>query len=235
MATFISDKSFWELFPEAKLGVLLLNNYQTPKESPAAVKQLLQDSYEQAKTYLTEPVFSDNTLIQTYRKAYQTFKTKKGARSSIESLLKRVDSGKPVTSISPLVDIYNAASLFYGLPCGAEDSDTFVGDLHLTVTEGGDDFYLIGSDSNSPTLAGELCYKDAVGAVCRCFNWRDGERTMITDKTCNAFVILELLDPSKEDDLKAAMDFIADKAKTYLNAQTKQAILTVDNPQMQIS
>lgn len=53
--------------------------------------------------------------------------------------------------------------------------DRFVGDLQLTITDGGDEFYLIGDDRNQPTLPGELCYKDDVGAFCRSFNWRDGE------------------------------------------------------------
>ena len=53
--------------------------------------------------------------------------------------------------------------------------DRFVGDLQLTITDGGDEFYLIGDDRNQPTLPGELCYKDDAGAFCRCFNWRDGE------------------------------------------------------------
>lgn len=183
MTQFIIDQSFWNLFPQAKIGVLLLQNYHNNDQSSQEIVQLLEDSLPLAQAHLTEDVFSDNPVIQVYRKAYQQFKTKKGARSSIEALLKRVSGNNPVRSINPLVDIYNAASLRYALPVGAEDLDTFVGNLQLTITEGGDEFYLIGDDTNQPTLPGELCYKDQAGAVCRCFNWRDGERTMITDQT----------------------------------------------------
>lgn len=143
--------------------------------------KILEESNGIAQKFLTEDTFSENEVIRTYRQAYQKFKTKKGTRSSIEALLKRSTSDRPVTTISPLVDIYNAASLRFGLPCGAEDLDTFVGNLQLTVTEGGDEFYLIGDETNTPTLPGDVCYKDDKGAVCRCFNWRDGERTMITE------------------------------------------------------
>lgn len=101
---------------------------------------------------MTEEVFSDNAVIQTYRKAYQAFKTKKGARSSIEALLKRASGGTPIRSVNPLVDIYNAASLRYALPVGAEDMDHFVGDLQLTITDAGDEFYLIGDDRNQHFL-----------------------------------------------------------------------------------
>lgn len=86
MVQFVADQSFWELFPDAKLGVVLLKDVQNQGESPEDVKQLLADSHELAKAYLTADNFSDNQVVQVYRKAYQQFKTKKGARSSIEAL-----------------------------------------------------------------------------------------------------------------------------------------------------
>lgn len=229
MARFLADQTFWDLFPDAQLGVVLLRNYQASGESPKEIKTILKESHSLAENHLTEDNFAENEVIQTYRKAFQQFKTKKGARSSIEALLKRVSNGNEIPSINPLVDIYNAASLRYALPVGAEDLDSFVGDLRLTITDGGDPFYLIGDENNSPTLANELCYKDDAGAVCRCLNWRDGERTMITANTKNAFLIIELLDPSKADQLVEALNFIEGHAKMQLGAETEKFVLTQEN------
>ncbi|MGR4070880.1 B3/4 domain-containing protein [Streptococcus suis] len=230
MSQFIIDSSFWSLFPDAKIGVLLLKDYKTPSESPEDLVKLLEESNEIAQKFLTEDTFSENEVIQTYRQAYQKFKTKKGARSSIEALLKRSASDRPVSTISPLVDIYNAASLRFGLPCGAEDLDTFVGDLQLTITEGGDEFYLIGDENNNPTLPGEVCYKDDKGAVCRCFNWRDGERTMITDETKNAFLVMELVNSDRVEDLENALDFISQHAEKFLGVVPEKYLLNRDTP-----
>lgn len=105
--------------------------------------------------------------------------------------------------------------------------DRFVGDLQLTITDGGDEFYLIGDDRNQPTLPGELCYKDDVGAFCRCFNWRDGERTMITNQTQNAFLVIELLDDSREQAFREALDFIQQAATLHLGASVEQQIVTL--------
>lgn len=232
MAHFIVDESFWNLFPDAKIGVVLLKDYQKLDESPAELQSLLEESNELAKSFVVEEPFAENPVIQVYRQAFQKFKTKKGARSSIEALLKRAKSGKPVGTILPLVDIYNAASLRFALPCGAEDLDSFQGDLKLTITEGGDDFYLIGSDENNPTLPGELCYKDDAGAVCRCLNWRDGQRTMITEDTQNAFLVIELLDPSREEALEAALQFIVEQSQTYLGGQAASQILDRETPSL---
>ncbi|HEM3611089.1 TPA: B3/4 domain-containing protein [Streptococcus suis] len=230
MSQFVVDSSFWSLFPDAKIGVLLLKDYKTPSESPEDLVKLLEESNEIAQKFLTEDTFSENEVIQTYRQAYQKFKTKKGARSSIEALLKRSASDRPVSTISPLVDIYNAASLRFGLPCGAEDIDTFVGNLQLTITEGGDEFYLIGDETNNPTLPGEVCYKDDKGAVCRCFNWRDGERTMITDETKNAFLVMELVNSDRVEDLENALDFISQHAEKFLGVVPEKYLLDRDTP-----
>ena len=151
-------------------------------------------------------------------------------RSSIEALLKRIEKNNPVQSVNPLVDIYNSASLRFGLPCGTEDSDMFEGDVRLGISEGGDEFFLIGKDENSPTLKGELCYKDAKGAICRCFNWGDGKKTMITTHTKNAFVIIEYPDEKREKDIRAALTMTAEYTQNYLGAQTSISVLTKENP-----
>lgn len=127
MKKFIVDPSFWELFPEAKIGVLLIKDMEAGEESPEDLQSLLAESNEKAKSYLTAGVFSENPVIAVYREAFKKFKTKKGARSSIEALLKRASKDNPVPSINPLVDIYNAASLRFALPFGAEDMDTLMG------------------------------------------------------------------------------------------------------------
>lgn len=225
---FKADESFFELFPNAKLGIVILNDIDNTKVIDE-VKDLLENANNEAKKYLVNEQLSENEVIKVYREAYTKFKTKKGARSSIEALLKRVKQDKPVGSINTLVDIYNAASLKFGLPCGAEDIDTFKGDLLLTITSGGDDFFPLGDDKNDPTLEGELCYKDDLGAVCRCFNWRDGVRTMITEDTKNAFIIMELLDIDRLDTLNDALDFIISNAEKFTNAKANKYILDKTN------
>lgn len=77
MPKFIVSDSFWELFPQAKIGIVLLKNFQSQKRSPKPIIELLKKSNELAKTYLVEDNFSDNAEIQVHRKAYQRFKTKK--------------------------------------------------------------------------------------------------------------------------------------------------------------
>lgn len=77
MSKFIIDNSFWELFPNAKLGVVLLKDFKNSNDSPQEIKKFLESSNEIAKNFLTSEIFSENTVIKIYRDAYQKFKTKK--------------------------------------------------------------------------------------------------------------------------------------------------------------
>ncbi|WP_312353436.1 B3/B4 domain-containing protein, partial [Aminipila sp.] len=150
MTKFIITDEFWDLFPEAEIAVVLAKGIQNTEAHVADVREEINELLKQSSTgatkFLTAGVFSENKVISVWRKAYQQFKTKKGVRCSIEALLKRIDKGTGVSPINPLVDIYNAVSLTYGLPCGGEDIDTFKGNLLLTKAVGGEPFLALGDE-----------------------------------------------------------------------------------------
>ncbi|MBN7772343.1 B3/B4 domain-containing protein [Clostridium aminobutyricum] len=230
MTKFIIKDDFWELFPEAEIAVIIVKGIQNTEAHVSAVRQeineLLKQSSKEATKFLTADVFSQNKVISVWREAYQQFKTKKGVRCSIEALLKRIEKGTGISPINPLVDIYNAVSLTYGLPCGGEDMDTFKGDLLLTKAAGGEPFLALGDEEYDNALPGEIIYKDDDGAVCRCWNWRDGQRTMLTENTVNAFLIIESVDPDKSDDLESAALLLAELTK-YLGGSAKIAHMNI--------
>ena len=133
------------------------------------------------------------------------------------------------------MDIYNTVSLTHALPVGGEDIDAMDGDIRLGITEGGDAFRPLGEEEDAPTLEGELCYRDDAGAICRCWNWRDGERTALTDDSKKAFLIIESVDPAHADDLAAATDQLAAMVERHLGATIfAKQIITRDNPTMVI-
>ena len=237
MKSFVTEESFWNLFPEACIGIVVAHGMQpTDAVSPEhaqAITRALAAANEAADRHLESNTISQNEVVAVWRDAYPQFKTKKGARCSIENLLKRVLKGNPVGSITPSVDIYNTVSLKYALPVGGEDIDSFDGDIRLGITEGGDAFQPLGDEEDAPTLEGELCYRDNAGAICRCWNWRDGQRTALTDESAKAFLIIESVDPTRADDLRAATDELAALVQEHLGATIfAKQIVTRDNPTM---
>lgn len=235
MSKFVIEPSFWNLFPQTEIGIVVVrgieNGASVSSSTRAEIADLLAAANVEARTHLTAPTVTENRAVAVWREAFTKFKTKKGARSSIEALLKRVDKGNPVGTINPLVDIYNALSLRYALPFGGEDLATFAGDLRLTVTSGGDSFTALGDPEPDPTLPGEVCYLDDVGAVCRCWNWRDGQRTMLTESTSDAFLIIESCDPARSADVHEALDVLANLTVQYLGGiVTTKQVLTINAP-----
>lgn len=229
MNKFIVEDPFWEVFPEAKIGIVVLKGINNRVKSEDKYKDLLSDAMKESNKYFTEAEFSQNRVIKVWREAFQKFKTKKGARSSIEALLKRVNGGNPVGCINPLVDIYNSISLKYAMPCGGEDIDTFMGDVRLTKAVGDEHFITLGSNEDAPPYEGEIIYKDDGGAICRCWNWRESVRTMLTEDTTNAFLCIELVDESRVAEFKEALDELARLSNDNLSGTYSLSVLDKDN------
>ena len=240
MKKFVTDASFWELFPDAAIGVLTVGGIdETAELSPAyaaEIEEMLKQANAAALRHLDESIpLSQNRVVAIWREAYQKFPTKKGARCSIEALLKRVAKGEPVGTIAPTVDITNSISLKYALPIGVENMDAMEGDLRLGTMAGGEDFLPIGEDEQKPPLAGELAYYDAAGVVCRCWNWRDGQRTAVRDDTTNEFIAMECIDAARLDDLRAALDELAALLEKYVGAKVfAKGIIDAAHPEMVI-
>lgn len=239
MKKFIIDEDVFKILPELNAGVLVLKNVQENKKMSLTqdkeIKELLNNANKEAKKYVPNETISDNDVVKVWRETYAKFPTKKGARCSLENLLKRVLHDNPVGSISPSVDITNAISLKYAFPIGAEDVDKLDGDLHLSVMKGNEKFLPIGSEKEEPPYEGEIAYRDDFGAVCRCLNWRDGIRTEITDDTKYEFIVMECVESDRLTDLENALDELSSLMCHYLDAQVViKEIVNVDKNEIVI-
>lgn len=234
MKRFVIEDEFWNLFPNAKLGVVICHDIDNSIGNEEYEKMILQGQ-EEALKYLKDSEFSNNQVIKVWREAFKKFKTKKGARSSIEALLKRVHNGNNIGTINPLVDIYNSISLKYALPCGGEDIDKFIGDIRLTRAIGNEEFIPLGTDENSSPYEGEIVYKDDEGAICRCWNWREAIRTMLTESTNNAFLCIELVDESRFEEFENALSELAKRIQENLGGTCKISILDINNKEVSIN
>lgn len=228
MAQCIVDVDFWDIFPEAQVNILVVKNINNhiSEDKRDYFSELLNSAAKEADQYLTEEIFSQNKIIDEWRKAFSQFKTKKGARSSIEALLKRVHQHKEFSPINPLVDIYNSISLKYGVPCGGEDLHSIVGDLHLGKAKGGEQFLPLGDDKDSPALTDEIIYYDNDGAICRCLNWREAQRTMLTENTTDAILVIEAINHEQIERANQAIHELKQLVDSYFNTESTIKMLT---------
>ncbi len=231
MKKFIIDSNFWVVFPEAQINVLVVKNINnhSSDNNHICFSELLNSSAKDATKFLTKDTFSQNQVIDEWRNAFSRFKTKKGARSSIEALLKRVNQNREFSPINPLVDIYNSISLKYAVPCGGEDLNSINGDLHLGKAKGGEQFLPLGADEDSPALPEEIIYYDKDGAICRCLNWREAQRTMLTNDTTDAVLVIESINKEQTDRANQAINELKQLIDTYFKTESTINILTVEN------
>ena len=224
------EHEFWQVFPEAQISVLVvkgLDNRVDESKDPY-FKSLLDKGAKRAEN------FTQNEVIQEWRQAFSKFKTKKGARSSIEALLKRVSQGREFQPINPLVDIYNSVSLSYAVPCGGEDLDKIVGGLHLGKAKGGEAFFPLGAESDAPALPEEIIYYDEEGAVCRCLNWREAKRTMLTEETKDAILVIEAINKEQAVRAQVAMTELQTLIEEYFDIKGEITHLTAGHPNLEI-
>ncbi|GED68662.1 hypothetical protein BRE01_23640 [Brevibacillus reuszeri] len=234
MTSFIIEDDFWSLFPQAKIGTVICQGIDNSIRDVEIYEKLLQEAEKEAQKFFSQEEFSANPVISVWREAFQKFKTKKGARCSIEALLKRVKNGNHIGTINPLVDIYNSISLRYGFPVGGEDIDTFAGDLRLTQANGNEPFIPLGSDENASPYEGEIVYKDDEGAICRCWNWREALRTMLTEHTKHAFLCIELVDETRSEEFDLALKELADLVSHHLGGTVRIEVLDMNHREMTI-
>lgn len=215
--TFTVEQNFWEVFPEAQINLLILKGIdnQVVETDDTYFAELLKKGKQEAGKFLTEDNFSQNQVVAEWRKAFSLFKTKKGARSSIEALLKRVNQNREFSPINPLVDIYNSVSMKYAVPCGGEDLAKIEGGIRLGKAQGGESFRPLGAEEDAPALPEEIIYYDEAGAICRCFNWREAQRTMLTEATTDAVLVIEAINPEQAKRADEAIVELKQLAQDY--------------------
>lgn len=134
--------------------------------------------------------------LEQWREMYRSFGANpRRTRVSVEALLRRsAQSGLP--RISPLVDVYNALSVIHCVPIGGEDLVRYEGPARLHLATGDEQFH---TTSNGESVIehpepGEPVWSDDVGVTCRRWNWRQSNRTAITDQTTDTGFIIDSLD-----------------------------------------
>lgn len=236
MKKIIVDPTFWEVFPDAKIEILIVEGIDNHRVESKETQyhELLNQSAKEARSYLTEENFSQNEVIDQWRQAFSKFKTKKGARSSIEALLKRANQNREFFPINPLVDIYNSISLRFGVPCGGEDLEKIKGDLHLGKAQGGENFLPLGAETDAPALPEEIIYYDEEGAICRCFNWREAQRTMLTEETKQAVLVIESINEEQAMRGEKAMEALQEKINEAFDVTSIRQTLTKEQPEAEL-
>jgi DNA/RNA-binding domain of Phe-tRNA-synthetase-like protein len=179
--------------------------------------------------------------LEAWRSAYRAFGAKpQRTPCSAEALRKRVEASGQLPRINAAVDLYNALSLRYAIPVGGENIAAYRGTPRLVRAVGDELFDTVkdGEPYSETVSAGEVIWRDALGATCRRWNWRQGVRTRIDEATREMWFVLERLAPMPIEALiEAGKGFAVRLATLSPSARITSSIIDrtgtsrlVDNP-----
>jgi len=225
------DPSIIAQFPEVKIGLLIGENLDNLK-SLEEITALLRRAEEEIRSKYTLENVTTVPKIIDWREAYRIFGFKPSEyRSSIEALLRRILQSKQLPRINTLVDLYNLISVKHILPAGGGNLDAIAGTILLTKAQGTEQFVMLGSSEPITVKPGEVIYRDKQEVLCRAWNYRESEKTKITENTNNAYLLLEGLQHTSHKEMTEALSELNRLVSQYCGGTLKQFVLYKGNPE----
>lgn len=198
------DANVFALRPDYRVLLLVVDGL-IPGPSDQTSEALLLRAEAAASEMLRERSVDELPHVAAWREAYRSFGAKpQRTRNSLEALLRRAASGLP--RVNRLTDLYNAISVLHHVPLGGEDLSRYAGASRLVRANGDECFDTVanGVEVIEHPEPGEVVWRDDVGVTCRRWNWRQGQRTQLTDDITTALFILDALEPMDDQALQAA-------------------------------
>jgi len=220
----IGTKIF-EKFPGLKIGVVTAKNIDNRGFSDEIMHLIREKEKEIRENYDTETL-SQHPKIHSWRRAYSSFGAKpKKYKSSVESLYRMVLKGLDVRHISKIVDLYNYISLKHMMPAGGDDIEKVDGDITLKLAVGDEPFTALNSTEIETAKEGEVVYADSKEVLCRRWNWRECDKTKMTEDTEDVILVVEALPPATKEELEEVEEDLSRLITSYCGGEIKTAIL----------
>ncbi|MBI2634199.1 arginine--tRNA ligase [Candidatus Peregrinibacteria bacterium] len=230
----IIDRKIFDEYHDLKIGAIIIRGFNNSKRS-SAIESLLRGVCAQRRREFQDKDIHENPMIKVWDQTYGRFGVNpKKFPPSISALLKRIRTGKYLSHINPLVDLYNYFSLKYLLPIGGEDIDWLCGDLRLAFTKGGEAFRPIGSIEVETAKEGEIAYMDKGGITSQYWNYHECERTKFTERTTNAVILIEDLSKMHMDEFGRILDDLQNNILKYIGGQIESYLLNEENPAIEL-
>jgi DNA/RNA-binding domain of Phe-tRNA-synthetase-like protein len=87
------------------------------------------------------------------------------------------------------------------------------------------------AEERSPKL-GEVIYKDDRGAICRRWNWKEADRTKLTEETRNAVLVLEAIAPISVQDLEGGASALSRLVREHCGGSATIEMLDRQRPEV---
>ncbi|MBI5448847.1 lysine--tRNA ligase [Candidatus Gottesmanbacteria bacterium] len=184
---FSIDEAVKKAFPEVSIGIALIRGAHITKTHPDLEKE--KHEFLSSLQGVTTEILGTYSELISYRKLYRVMGIDwHSRRPSPEALLRRIALGKGLYTVNTCVDAYNLVVMKYRVSVGAFDYDNVKFPTVLRYAGEGDEILLLGDKEPTKYTAKELAYYDQNGGYNIDFNYRDAQRTMVTENTKNIWI-----------------------------------------------
>jgi len=218
------DSEVKSAYPDIRVAVAVIEGITIQSSHPeleaekAAVLQELEK--------LPREHWKIHPHLQAYRALYKSFGIDPSSkRPSADALLHRISRGKGLYAVNTLVDAYNLASAKNALCMAAYDLDQVALPLTLRLSRDGEAISLIGEAEPTTMEAGKLVYSDGEGLTCIHFNYRDADRTKVTDGTTRAILFVDGCGEIETDAIVRALDEAVELVTRFNGGQVSERFL----------
>jgi len=222
-----------EKYPDAHIGFLVAHVI-VKKLDPfvESLKQGLQSHLQEQGILATN--FAVHPAIARWRTIYEEdFHVKpKAYRSSIESLIKRVVTGKELWNICTIVDVYNCCSLLSLLPMGGYDLKKVSGDIQIRFGKTAETFQGLGEREAVDVQPDHVVYADEAKVLCWLWNHKDSAKTCIDETTESVIFFIDGFDYAQVHD---ALKQLRENLEKIGCSPLESGILNRDCPEIAIT
>ena len=219
------EGDIFERFPGLNIGIVIAGQINNQGRNDELMGLIREKEKEILAEYDTETL-SQYPRIEAWRKAYSSFGAKpKKYKSSVESLYRMVLNGTNLRHINKIVDIYNYVSIKYMIPVGGDDLAKVDRDIRLKFARGDEPFIPLNSQEEQSAKPGEVVYVDEREVLCRRWNWRECDKTKMTEATKDVVLVSEGLPPFTKGEIQEIVEDLSGILKNYCGGVTETAIL----------
>jgi len=229
------NKEIFEKYPELVIGVVVARCISNEGESQEVLDLTRAREKEIKENFKTETL-SQSPKIASWRVAFSAFGAKpKEYKCSVENLYRMILKDIELRHINKIVDIYNYISIKHMVPVGGDDIDKVEGDIVLRLASGTETFRALNSEEIKNPKLGEVVYCDEKEVLCRRWNWRECDKSKMTETTKNVILVVEGLPPVSEHKVEEIIKELAELVEKYCGGDISKNILDIHRQEIEMS
>lgn len=225
-----ATEAFHTTWPGAVVGLTAVYGIDNPDSHPALDTEKFRLEAELRNRYAgqTRAELRRHPALEAYERYYRHFGNTYHVQLQLESVALK---GKPIRSVSALVEAMFMSELETGLLTAVHDLDTLNPPLTIDVARE-TTTYIAASGKETTLKRDDIHMTDAGGVVCNILYGQDS-RTRVTSRTTNALFVVYTPPGIMRDELAAHFDMVARLVRLFSpNANGREPTLLAASTNM---